>query len=371
MTRNKHSRSIGALCIFAMLGMSACSAQEEEGGDTPTLLSDTEITLSLPGWMPIEQSRAVLYDDPEDPDDTNSLLDRSKGGGTFTLYAYVAGTTNTFINGTKAYYFDDSGIDPSEWKWVMMGGNGQEVTYYWPNSDKLNFFAYMPDKKYNGSSGYVSKETYVTIGSYSTDKGQEFGCALPLKVGNTANTDGFVANSEIQEFLYAYETKKTKADNPLKLNFKHPFAIINFQLKGGSYRMTVDNIKFEKIHLNGTFSTATGAWTPNGTPETYTAQIGKRVPNDVNYNTNLSGWFIVMPQDLNGVKMTLAATRSVDATDTNETKITGEYTFGENDKWEPGKKYTYIIKYGDNNEEIYFDVVAEPWFPHEQNETVE
>jgi len=338
---------IDALCISTLIGTSVSSCSEQEETDVSPLLSDAEITLSLPEWTPIEQSRATLYENESD------LFDKTKGGGNFTIYAYVDATDKTYINGVRAWYFNDPD-NPDRREWVMLDDKERPRSYYWPNSEKLNFFAFMPDSKYNGSEGYTSEDTHVEVLGYSKANGQQFKCELPAIAGDDIPT---------QEFIYAYEAGKTKQYEPLKLKFKHPFAIINFKLKGGSYRMTVKELIFNNIYLNGTFSTVTGEWTHTGERQSYTAKIDKRIPNQINYNSNLSKeWCIVMPQDLDEATLTLSAIRSSDKTNPTETSITETIAFGKGKKWEPGKKYTYIISYGDNNEEIYFNVeVDEDW----------
>ncbi len=339
---------INALCISTLIGTSVSSCSEQEETDVSPSLSDAEITLSLPEWTPIVQSRAILYEDE------NSLLDKTKGGGNFTVYAYVDATDKTYINGMRVWYFDATN-NPDRKEWIILDDKGRPRSYYWPNSEKLNFFAFMPDSKYNGSEGYTSEDTHVELLGYSKANGQQFKCALPATAGESIPA---------QEFIYAYEAGKTKQYEPLKLKFKHPFAMVNFKLKGDSYRMTIKEIILGNIYLNGTFSTVTREWTHTGESQSYTAKINKRIPNQINYNSFLlkNGWCIVMPQDLDEATLTLSAIRSSDKTNPTETSITETIAFGKGKKWEPGKKYTYIISYGDYNEEIYFNVeVVEDW----------
>lgn len=357
MMRYKYSRLIDALCIFALLGASACSKQEEADVPSSSFLSDTEITLSLSDWTPMVESRAILFEDNDD------LLDKKKGGGSFTLYTYLDSDDRVYMDGVWARYFDNPEGD-SEWR--MHDDNGLPIKYYWPNSEELNFFAFMPDKKYNGKEGYEAKETYVEVlDGYSKENGKQFHCTLPFSVDNEKDP----SVEKTQEFIYAYAAKRTKQKDPVQLKFKHPFALINFKLKAGSYRMTVKEFKFSNIYLEGTFSTAKAEWDYADAKKEYTAGINKRVPNDVNYNTYLSDWFVVIPQDLNGVKLTLTATRALDGKDE---PITGTFNFVSDNKWEPGHKYTYTISYGDNQEEIYFNVAVEEWtIGYEQNIEVE
>ncbi len=379
MIRHRYSRLIDALCISVLLGASISSCSEQEETVVSPSLSDTEITFSLSEWTPIEQSRAVFFD-PAD-EGAADYLNPQQGGGNFTLYAYYVkdGTGyKEYINNKRGWYFKARNV------WWMLDEKSHGVyehrEYYWPNSGKLDFFAYMPNVNYNGDDvdgdgiAYRSEPTHVTIGSYSPTAGQTFSCALPAVAGD---------DTPIQDFTYAYETGKTKTNDPVMLNFKHPFALINFKLGAGSYRMSIDEITFGKkeadgtvsdgIYLNGTCSvnkTSTGTetctWTPAGSREIYTAKIQKDVPGieddangyeDKNYDTNLSNWFIVMPQNLAGVKLTLRCKRGDGGTTLQESK---EFTFSAG-TWEPGHKYIYTITYGDKNEEIYFNVSDEVW----------
>ncbi len=338
MIRRKYKLPVEALCIVAMFGMSACSEQPEDG---VLLLSDEEIAFSLPEWTPMMQSRTDFFKE-------NDLLDPGKGGGNFTLYAHVDGPDNTYIGGARVWYFND----PAFQKWIFLNGDEypSPIKYYWPKSDKLNFFAFMPDSRYDGKDGYQSKPTHVNIGTYSEADGQTFSCDLPESVGY---------DTEIQEFIYAYEEPRTK--DTVKLQFKHPFATVNFKVAAKSYRMTIESFEFSNMHLAGEFSTATGSWTPTDDgSRTYTAVINKRIPNGVNYATVLGAPFLVMPQKLDNVILTLTAHRGVDNKEEiiNESVQLKDFT----EAWLPGKQYVYIIKVGDNNSEIYFNVeVVDDW----------
>jgi len=347
---------ISAFFLILSAVFSSCSRGEfdlTESGD--------EIIIAVEGWKPLTGSRAALYDN-------ESLKDPEQGGGNITLHAHVDGTDKTYIGGARVWYFKELT------KWTFLDGRGEAIAYYWPNSQKLNFFAFMPDSDYDGKDGYKSKETYVTVGDYTEEKGQIFSCQLPQRVGFIQDPvpgtemPEFVASTEIQEFIYDYQKGLTKADNPVELKFKHPFAQIEFQLAAGSYRMTVNQIIVNDICLKGTFSTAESlktenadGWTPDwSSRQAFTAEINKRIPNEINYATPLGDPFLVLPQD-GTVTFTLNATRNPDK------EITQEKDFivtsaPQRIDWEPGKKYVYTISAGNNNEEIYFNVnVAGDW----------
>ena len=335
--------------IFAFaffLVMSACESLDESVVEKPgeVQLSDTEIRLEVADWKSLQESRAVLFEGEEDFKD-GGTTSAPKPGGHFTVYGYIDGedaSHHTYLGGAHAKWYTYQGRD--EWIFVT-GNNEEEITYYWPNSDAVNFFAYMPYKGYQPGLKH-----YVSNFQYSKAEGQTFDCTLP-----TTNAD----DAHEIEFIYAYEQDKTKADNPLKFHFKHPFAAVYFKLSPESSRMTVNSIALDNVYLNGTFSCKENEWASSGTPGTFTATINKRIPNDVNYNTIFAGPYLVMPQELsNQVKLILNATRAVEGND-NGTTVSAEASL--TGEWEPGKKYIYTLEVGDKNEEIYFSVAVEDW----------
>lgn len=330
------------LCFVAIIGISSCSKSD----DNLCLSNDEEISFCLSETVPMMQSRATLYNSESD------LYNPASGGGNFTVYAHYDGTDNTYLSGERVWFFDD----PQVLKWIFLDENEKQMICYWPPLSKINFFAFMPDKKYNGKDGYQSKETFVTVGQYSDSKGQVFSCNMPAFVSNKAKSgsaSGKYYNSDMQEFIYAYVTQQTAANDPVELLFKHPFALINFKVQMGSHRMTIDRIEFENIHLKGDFSTKSGSWTPTGNAVLYTAEIGKRIPNDVNYNTLVGDAFMVMPQKLTNAKIRLVYNREENGSE----PITIEKAISID--WLPGKSYTYTVSVGDNNSEIYFNVMVD------------
>lgn len=347
MKRYAYRRSVEALCIAALLLSPACSKPTDEA----LPLSDREISLYLAESEPMTQSRASLFESGAD------LKDESKGGGYLTLYAHIDGTDKTYINEAKAWYFDD----PRVQRWIFLNSNNAPMKYYWPNSDSLNFFAYMP---YKGATKLL-EQTYVTIGPYSEELGQTFSCDLPAEVSYDPAKDN---TPKVQEFIYAYEEELTKEKKSVVLNFKHPFAAINFKVANDSYRMKIVSISFENIYLTGTFSTArwesdkksasdqNTAWESTGEKKKFTTVINKRIPNDVNYITifDEDNPFLVMPQKLENVTLRLVAFRDI-----AETELLEETVVLPDQEWKPGRKYIYTISVGDNKSEIYFNVRVE------------
>lgn len=344
-----------AITLFLFL-LSACSVQEtsaiDEGEKEGLKLSDQELRIEIDGWKPLEESRANLYEDESD------LKDENLGGKNFTLYGYID-TDNgyhTYLGGAHAYWYEFG--DKKEW--VFRSGDN-EITYYWPQNDAVNFFAYMPYKGYDVNAEGNMKH-YVTYNGYTKGSGPTFDCNLPTTNANDANQ---------VEFIYAYVSEKTKpaVGEPLSLKFQHPFATVSFQLGGGSYRMKVQEITLGNIHTTGTFSVKDQSWTPKTTGKgtsSYQASFGQEgilIPSDaMNYNTDFGGPYLVMPQDLTNVTLRFVGVRG-DEVETIDQTVSLARLLNLNNKehtqWLPGKQYTYRILIGNNKEEIYFDVVVE------------
>lgn len=336
-------------------------------------------------WQPVHdgQTRVQLFE----PNNT-TFYDGKVGGGEFTVDAYYDGTALRYIGDGRVWYRGNEEVEKKTGvkDWINMDESGASTDYYWPNVGALNFFAYMPSKKFMEDPKNAGKKTYVTLSGYTDDDGQQFSCDLPATNADDANAI---------EFIYAYTPNQTFANavagsdgvkrTPLK--FVHPFSLVCFRLGSGSIRMTVKSITLGNLHLKGTFSTGQtstadgdiGSWQPTGSAETYKATIDKRIPNEVNYNTVFGGPYVMMPQDLASVSLTLEFQREdmdSESTDvdsgstgtdsgstdgTTETKTLESLKTDGIPKWEPGKRYTYTLMHGDNNEEIYFNVLVEDW----------
>lgn len=368
--QDRHRITMGGVKTFAfalLLSLAGCGGQDVPNGEKPDepvveesgdiQLSDTEIRLEVADWKPLQESRAVLFDQENflEGNEENTLP-----GGNFTLHAYTS-DGQTFLKGARGWYFADT--DTPEWRFRSdIGGKVTFPTYYWPNSGTVDFFAYMPYEDYRNKAG--NREDYVTIGDYDSENGQQFSCKLP-------QTD----ESDHMEFIYAYEQDKTKANNPLKLQFKHPFALVQFKWGTGSSRMTINSLKLDSMYFAGTFSTETSdstetsEWEPSGSPGAYEATVSKRIPTEVNYNTVFAGPYLVMPQVLDKITLTLNTSQTDEATGTDSAPVSLSTEQGAS--WLPGHIYTYTLIAGDRNEEIYFIVTVEDWIVIKHRNEVE
>lgn len=349
LERYSHIHCI-AFCFASLLGLSSCS-----NDDIPEpALSDNEIAFMISDLQSMSdgKTRASLFND-------NNVKDPSIGAGNFTVSCYTSDEGKPYFQNKRVWFFNDPLVN----RWTILDSNDMPQTYYWPNSTNLNFFAYMPNKAYIGKDGYQTKETYITLGSYTHGSGYTFSCNLPATVSD---------DTEMQDFIYAYVTDQAKRSDDLKLQFHHPYSLINFMVGVDSYRMTIKSIQLDGLYLSGTYTTASeapegtekGAWKAdeNAGRKLYTMELNKRIPNEINYNTLLFDGFLTMPQTLDGVKLILNFNRYTDSTGNDDEAQTISVDFSEITKeWEQGKKYTYIFKIGQNKEEIYFNVVVEDW----------
>ncbi len=362
-----HSISYGAIAFsFALLlTVAGCGGSEipSEGKEDKIPLSDQEITIQIDGWKPLEESRAAIF---ETPDDFTNEAPEAKGGGNFTLHAYMRETGSTFIDGTRARYQASS----ERWRFYS---DPNYIEYYWPQSGSIDFFAYMPWKGSN-------RDKNITVDSYSKGTGLSISCQMQNEISNLEDPTG-------QETIIAYTTGKSKTAGSVNMHFVHPFAAVYFKLKQAHRDLTINWIQFNKVHLQGktTLDDTTNGeteieWSPSDTESTFQITINKTIPTDINFNGEVGGPYLVMPQSLG---------KGTDAT-TDDVTITINYTWDDKDastentqsftrsikttdieSWIAGKKYTYILDLGDNKEEILFKVMVEPWTSYDYENIVD
>ena len=364
-----HSISYGAIAFsFALLlTVAGCGGSEipSEGKEDKVPLSDQEITIQIDGWQPLEESRAAIF---ETQDDFTNEAPEAKGGGNFTLHAYMRETGSTFIDGTRARYQEASG----HWRFYS---HPNYIEYYWPQSGSIDFFAYMPWKDSNRNKN-------ITVGSYLKDTGLSLSCQMQNAITDLEDLTG-------QETIIAYTTGKSKADGSVNMHFVHPFAAVYFKLKQAHRDLTINWIRFDKVHLLGkttldatTVENTKITWTPSDTESTFQITINKTIPTDINFNGEVGGPYLVMPQSIgkgtddtaDDVTITINYTWN-DKQDEDTTNDTKEFTrsikTSNIESWIAGNKYTYILDLGDNKEEILFKVQVEPWTSHDYENIVD
>ena len=280
------------------------------------------------------------------------------------------------IDGSDSPYLENRWVfyNAKTWRFRDETYTGKLLDYYWPNRYPVNFVAYMP---YQLSKSFVKREDV----RFSNNGGLAFDCTLPGTDGGGYRTindtdDGQrAAENGIHEFVYALRKDCQKGitdKDPVKLCFVHPFAAIKFNLSQSHRDLTIHSIT-----LNGVYNVATYA-NANDTYDTYlndqssltyetwsgtntsilTVNYEKTVPGQINYYSLIGGPYLVIPQSLEGVTLSVNYTWD-ENTDYKTTPVSLKTT--DITAWQPGMIYTYTLDLGDNKEEILFKATVEPW----------
>ena len=326
------------------------SCQEEIALDESNQIS---FTTSVQDQTSI--SRATIFENQ------NDILDYAadgKGGGNLTMHAYTTNTGEQRIRGSRAWYFNDV------WRFFDASSN-KFYNHYWPNY-RMDFFAYMP---WNGSGRLQN----ITVGEYKVGTGLTLSCTMQRTTEDDDDTTDDLLDPRGQETIIAYTPNKHK--EPVKLHFVHPFAAVSFELKQAHRNLTINWIRFNNLYLTGTTtlnapteSNAQISWTGTGSRSTFTIPVGKTIPTDINFGAKIGGPYLVMPQLFgegtpstdDDITITINYTWD-NATDTDTSNDTYEITRSLSGNWLAGNKYTYVLNLGDNEAEILFKVLVEPW----------
>lgn len=332
--------------ILAIIALLACTPIESnETGLKPIRLS------VVTGEV---ESRAYLY---------GSDLTKEKEFG-FNAYLidgnnteYLNHTLVSYLNG--GWYFRDQVYD-----------QGKLLDYYWPNDHNVNFLAYMP---------YDMTKSVVNDFSFTDDRGISFNCDLSTSENNRTIDDTKNNTRTIKhEFVYAYRhdcERSESGEDVVHLRFVHPMAAIKFKLSQSHRDLKIHSITLSGLHNAGSYTNAEDTyenywmtqknqdaltynhWTPSK-EGSMTIKYEKSVPTDINYYSLIGGPYLVIPQSLEGVELTLNYSWDTNQKiNTTPTAITTE----EIPAWQPGKVYTYTLNLGDNREEILFKATVEDW----------
>lgn len=239
--------------------------------------------------------------------------------------------------------------------------------YYWPTVDALNFFAYAPLQ--SSQVQYTDYKTFTVTPSTTVD--------------------------EQVDLVYANTNDKTKAANAsgVALNFRHTGSKIAVKVRNTSDNLSVHVYGWKVGYLSpsGTFTysdantdgkdaafLSAGQWSNLAAASLGIQYVSNFIMNnDVipgDANIDLPGNMILVPQQLtaatqydaarhiNGafiaVKMIIKQNGVVIASEADGSPIWGIWPI--NTRWEPGKKYTYIIDVADGG---YYEEDPDPVVP--------
>ena len=224
----QYTSFLALLLAIAML-LSACS-NDDTNSPADTSTDPSEIHMNADVWQMPEGTRATFYG-------SGTL-----SSGSFTASAYLANSTTAYISPVVVNREAD--------KWVFSDGK-----HYWPASEALDFFAYMPEAE--------SLPSYITSDpTYSTARNL--------------------------------------------LNFQHPFARLKFQLSASHPNIKINSITFKNIKNNGSFAyTDSPQCTTTGSA---TNLVVKFTGDAANFNDNASSSpltqigpdYIMIPQEFAG-----------------------------------------------------------------------
>ncbi|MBR6831496.1 MAG: fimbrillin family protein [Tidjanibacter sp.] len=349
-------------CLVALLCMVSSCSKNEEGIST----SLEQIHLEVADMSSI-QTRTQLFDNYDD------LISQ----GNFTLDAYLKNNGNNFIDNAWVYYFLPDDAVVGEWRFRDVVNQGNLINFYWPNYTNLDFVAYLPRE--------LSKTACESVSdiSYTATNGVNFTATMPAVINDRTEEERIAENAK-QELVYACRLDQGKEAGSVKLRFVHPFATIRFRLHQSHRDLQINSITLYNVNISGEFSSGQDTFEPylsNNLGQdylTYSNWIGtesgsikinldKVVPDDINYQSQIGGPYLVIPQILNDSNRTINL--SVNYTWNGETVESAQYPIATASvpAWQPGKKYTYTLDLGDNKEEILFKIIVEEWEKGEED----
>lgn len=257
----------------------------------------------------------------------------------FQVYAYNTGTTvmsdqvtlssSPWIDGLASY------LD----QWSVAGG-----PYYWPLTDKLQFFAYSPAEgvTYSAPSG--------------TDKGYpKFSYAVQAKAADQ------------KDLVIASVENAAKAENgatpAVSLTFKHALTQINIQVIQGDADYTYEiepDVTISGIKGDGTFTYTganTGDWTVGTTDATYTYTLGAITDGTSAVTTGNA--LMLIPQELS--KATITITYKTKKGESYVFKGNKEIPLAETTAWAFGTKILYKLTLPVGGEKVKVEAKADEW----------
>lgn len=309
MEHQKGHIGIWTLLAAGLLASLSVSCSNSDDAPAPNA-EEQEIRFNADVWKVMEGTRVTTYD--------NATALQTEGS--FTAAAYVAESTTPYINSTQVNY--STSTTP---KWTFSDGK-----HYWPASDALDFFAYLPTTPPN----YITDMNDVPSQVTYENRNPQFKC-----INLFTNNGG---QDNIKEFIYALATGQNKAEqgaSGVTLTFQHPFALIYLQLSTAqAVPITIKTITFKTIKKNGTYTHngSPNKWAPTGDATNFVVTLNQDYT--VTHATQeLGGPYLMIPQEWTG-GIDVEATWNNWGVPTTETLSTTVPT-----TWLPGYSYTYTF----------------------------
>lgn len=311
MKISQYYKSLGLLAALTCL-LSGCS-----NDDSTPREAASEIRFNADVWRVMESTRATTFD--------NAAALQEEG--TFICYAYNSGTTTVYesVNGATATWNSSY--------WSIVGSPK------WPESNYLDFFAYMP----------ATKPDYITSGPTYTYVAGEPG-HQQITFDSTLHLTSDGQNSS-KEFIFALIEKQNRdnAGSGVTLTFKHPFARVYFKIADGLSNVTINSVTIAGIEYIGscTYDGSDVTWVPTGT-------TGNLVITGSPATGNTP--YLVLPQTLGSKTITVNATWSSWSPTSKDVS-----TVIDLGTWVCGSSYTYTFTLDDEVLIVDTEKYTEQW----------
>lgn len=345
-----------------LLGVASCS----KSGESVSVAEDEPIRVEVVD-VSSPETRAHMFNSTDD----------IVAEGEFALSAYLTQLEEEYFTDAWVYYFvQDDGT--ARWRFRDVVNQDYLIDFYWPDGT-VDFMAYMP-RILSKCATNITNLSYDLVGG----KGMVFDATLPTTINDRTEAER-EAENEKQEFMFATHIGQSKSSGGIvKLRFVHPFAAVKFRLHQSHRDLVIHSITLHGLDNGGSFSFVGSTYEPyvggnNGqeylTCNNWTASdngdltinLEKRVPDDINYQSQIGGPYMVIPQVLKqgGKDVKL----SVNYSWNDQTVQSAQFSLSTShvDSWQPGMIYTYTLDLGDNKEEILFKVIAEEWSKGEED----
>lgn len=279
---------IGIVLLLAAGLLAGCAGS----GDEPTTGGEaSDIRFNANVRQVMEGTRTTTFDN----------LAALQTEASFTCSTYDAGTTTEhFMDALVVYSSSLWAFSPAKY-WPLPPTAGAAYP-------SLDFFAYMP----------ASKPDYITDITYTTARSPQFTCDMTQTID--------------KEFIWALTTAQNKDSNSgtVNLDFKHPFARINFTLSPASGT----HVTINSISIDGSDFYTTGTCTFDGSASTWSDKGGSASLGSFSVNVP----YLVIPNNYGSKTITVNATWD-DWSNVTKNVSSGAVTI----EWLPGYSYTYNL----------------------------
>lgn len=304
------------LAVTAALAITSCSQNEEF--EAPS--QKAEITFNTAVTRATELNTEGLQ--------KNGFEIYVYNTGAATMSAELALPASTWMSGSATYSAN----------WSVAGER-----YYWPLTDKLQFFAYSPKAGVaytapNGIDKGYPKFTYI--------------------VESTAAAQKDLVIASVQD-----AAKKTEGATPaVSLTFKHALTQVNIEVtKADGYTYDISSVEVTGVKGSGVFTYTgvnTGTWEADTEATvSYTYTLGAF---DANTTAVVGGnALMLIPQPLTDAKISISYTVEKDGSKIADNKK--DIALPASTPWEFGKKILYKLSLPIGAEEIGLTATVDKW----------